>query len=128
MRKLNIELKVKSIYSKNKNGQIEQFSNPENGFDLIQWLERVPNPECWHGGYVKNGQYIPKRQEKDIPKDELPKEYCITIAFINPDFKEGSPDIDLIGDRLLNLDKESQMVALDFLREGYDKLQEIMDK
>ena len=65
---------------------------------------------------------------KDIPEEESPKEYCITIAFINPDFKEGSPDIELIGDRLLNLDKESQMIALDFLREGYDKLQEIMDK
>lgn len=128
MRKLNIELTVKSVYSKNENGQIEQFLNPENGFDIIQWFKRVPNPECWHGGYVKNGQYIPKRQEKDIPKEELQKECCVTIAFINPNFKKGSPDIELIGDRLLNLDKKSQMIVLDFLKEGYDKLQKIMDK
>jgi hypothetical protein len=128
MRKSNIELTVKSIYFKNKNGQIEYSLNPENGFDIVQWFERIPNPECWHGGYIKNGKYIPKRQEKNIPEDELPKEYCVTIAFINPDLNKGSPNIELIADRLLNLDNKSKIIALDFLREGYDKLQEIMDK
>lgn len=128
MRKSNIELTVKSIYFKNKNGQIEYSLNPENGFDIVQWFERIPNPECWHGGYIKNGKYIPKRQEKNIPEDELPKEYCVTIAFINPDLNKGSPNIELISDRLLNLDNKSKIIALDFLREGYDKLQEIMDK
>lgn len=127
MRKLNIELRPLSRFFKNNEGLMEHTFDSKNGFELIQWSDMVSSPDCWHGGYVKDGKYIPSRQEKDMPEDEIPKETCIVIAFIVRDDKEGSPDIDLIGDRILNLDKESQDIAMEFLRKGYDQLQEIMN-